>query len=146
MVSGQAPNIQTQADCQIYTDFVPGLPAPDGQVIGQGCVYPAAVQTIANQLEDSGCTWRGYMQDMANSAPAQPASCRHPDLNSRDNTQTATATDQYAARHNPFVYFHSIIDSPDLPGERRRPEHAGAGSALGANDARLLVHHARSLQ
>src|SRR6266516_3092374 len=24
-----------------------------------------------------------------------------------------TVADQYAARHNPFVYFHSIIDSPD---------------------------------
>ena len=138
MVSGQAPNIQTQTDCQMYTDFIPGLPAPDGQVIGSGCVYPAAVQTIANQLENSGHTWRGYMQDMANSAPAQPASCRHPDLNSRDNTQTATATDQYAARHNPFVYFHSIVDSPtckandvdlstlapDLRSERKTPDYA----------------------
>ncbi|MGA9634697.1 MAG: alkaline phosphatase family protein, partial [Solirubrobacterales bacterium] len=38
--------------------------------------------------------------------------CRHPGLNSQDSTQTATATDQYAARHNPFVYFHSIIDFP----------------------------------
>jgi len=27
-----------------------------------------------------------------------------------DNTQEATAKDQYATRHNPFVYFHSIID------------------------------------
>jgi hypothetical protein len=52
------------------------------------------------------------MQDMANSAPTQPASCRHPALDSRDSTQTATATDQYAARHNPFVYFESIIDFP----------------------------------
>jgi len=29
-----------------------------------------------------------------------------------DDTQLATATDQYAARHNPFVYFHSLIDVP----------------------------------
>jgi hypothetical protein len=28
----------------------------------------------------------------------------------RDNTQSATPEDQYATRHNPFVYFHSIID------------------------------------
>jgi hypothetical protein len=38
--------------------------------------------------------------------------CRHPDLGSRDNTQSATKDSQYAARHNPFVYFHSIIDRP----------------------------------
>jgi hypothetical protein len=112
MVSGQAPNIVTQADCPIYTNFIPGQPAPNGQFVGQGCVYPPGVQNIATQLEGNGYTWKGYMQDMANSAPAQPASCRHPGLNSQDSTQTATATDQYAARHNPFVYFHSIIDFP----------------------------------
>ena len=52
------------------------------------------------------------MQDMANSAPAQPATCRHPAINSQDGTQSAKRNDQYAARHNPFVYFHSIIDLP----------------------------------
>jgi len=39
--------------------------------------------------------------------------CRHPALNSVDDTQQARVGDQYAARHNPFVYFHSIIDSPE---------------------------------
>ena len=146
MVSGQAPNPQTQTDCQTYTDFLPGLPAPDGQVIGSGCVYPAAVETIANQLEDSGRTWRGYMQDMANSAPAQPASCRHPDLNSRDTTP-----DRYGhrpVRRSPQPLRLLPLDRrlADLPGERRRSEQARAGSALGAKDARLRVHHARSLQ
>src|SRR5213078_4438330 len=27
--------------------------------------------------------------------------------------QSAKVGDQYAARHNPFVYFHSIVDDPD---------------------------------
>jgi hypothetical protein len=40
--------------------------------------------------------------------------CAHPALNSLDNTQSATATDMYATRHNPFVYFHSIIDDTTL--------------------------------
>ena len=112
MVSGQAPNPQTQIDCQTYTKFTPGTPAPDGQYVGQGCVYPPGVQNIATQLEGNGYTWKGYMQDMGNSAPAQPATCRHPDFNTHDSTQTATPTDQYAARHNPFVSFESIIDFP----------------------------------
>jgi hypothetical protein len=38
--------------------------------------------------------------------------CRHPAAGSQDDTQKAHPGDQYAARHNPFVYFHSIIDSP----------------------------------
>ena len=113
MVSGQAPNTQTQADCQVYTNFKPGTPTSNGQYRGSGCVYPAPVATVANQLEDSGHTWKGYMDGMNGKAPpGADIRCRHPALNSHDDTQTAEVGDQYAARHNPFVYFHSIIDSP----------------------------------
>ncbi len=115
MISGQPPNPQTQADCQGFSDFPPGPLTSigmDGIVTGQGCVYPAAVQTVANQLDSDGLNWRAYAQDMANSVPGQPASCRHPNVNSQDGTQSAKANDQFAARHVPFVYFHSIIDSP----------------------------------
>jgi len=112
LVSGQAPNPQTQGDCQIYTDFS-GLSSLDanGQATGQGCVYPAFVHTIADQLPTRRRSWKGYMQDMGNS-PSAPTTCRHPALNSQDQTQSARMGDQYATRHNPFVYFHSIIDSP----------------------------------
>jgi hypothetical protein len=110
VVSGQAPNPQTQADCNQFTDFQPGLPAPDGQVIGTGCVYPPQVQTIADQLEARGLDWGGYMEDMAAKAPAEPATCRHPAIGAADDTQHAEVGDQYATRHNPFMYFHSIID------------------------------------
>ena len=113
MVSGQPPNLQTQADCQLYTEMLPGTPREDGVALGQGCVFPRGVPTVANQLEDAGLRWRGYMQDMANSVAAgEPASCRHPAIGAIDPTQKARAADQYAARHNPFVYFHSIVDFP----------------------------------
>jgi phosphatidylinositol-3-phosphatase len=127
MVSGQAPNVVTQADCPFYFNFVPGIAAPsDGQVIGQGCVYPSQVKTVANQLESAGLTWKGYMEDMG-------SACRHPALNSRDDTQQARPGDQYAARHNPFVYFHSIIDSPscaqnDVPLDRLDSDLASAST------------------
>ncbi|MEY2479058.1 MAG: phosphatidylinositol-3-phosphatase [Actinomycetota bacterium] len=103
MVSGQAPNPQTQADCINYTEFV-GVASPlDGQFVGTGCVYPPAALTIADQLEAKSLTWKGYMEDMG-------TPCRHPALNTTDDTQQAEAGDQYATRHNPFMYFHSIID------------------------------------
>src|SRR5260370_32542619 len=106
MVSGQAPNPVTQADCPFYEDFTPGTPASSGgQYIGQGCVYPTPVKTIADQLAASGLSWKGYMEGMA-------TPCEHPALNSVDQTQQATPTNEDATRHNPFVYFHSIIDSP----------------------------------
>jgi hypothetical protein len=110
MVSGQPPNGVTQSDCLTYQDFV-GTVGSDGVAVGQGCVYPAEVKTIADQLEAKGLTWKGYAEDMAASA-TEPKTCRHPQLNQQDHSQTASKDDQYAARHNPFVYFHSIIDRP----------------------------------
>ena len=113
MISGQAPNVQTQADCQVYTDWL-GTTTPDanGQVTGSGCVYPPAVLTVANQLAAKGLAWRGYMEDMGNDLTRDgSATCAHPALNAKDGTQTATATVGYATRHNPFVYFHAIIDN-----------------------------------
>src|SRR5437868_4859492 len=54
-ISGQAPNVATQSDCQIYADFAPptAVFGPGGQAIGQGCVYPSGVRTVANQLTES---------------------------------------------------------------------------------------------
>lgn len=110
-ISGQGPNSETQSDCQIFTDFVGAATVSPQQAVGQGCVYPTSVQTLPDQLTAEGLSWKGYMEDMGNS-PTEPATCRHPELNTRDETQVARPGDQYAARHNPFVYFHSIIDSP----------------------------------
>jgi hypothetical protein len=104
MVSGQPPNPVTQSDCQFYQEFA-GTVGSDGVAVGQGCVYPPEVKTVADQLEAKGLTWKGYMEDMGKA-------CNHPALNARDNTQSATKDSQYATRHNPFVYFHSIIDRP----------------------------------
>jgi hypothetical protein len=112
LVSGQGSNPQTQADCQSFTEFAGAGFDPDGQALGQGCVYPTSVRTIADQLSSRGLTWKGYMEDMGNNPARESATCGHPPLNAVDPTQTAEAGDQYAARHNPFIYFHSIIDSP----------------------------------
>src|SRR2546429_7644641 len=62
MISGQAPNIETQADCQLYDELAPGLAGPDGQAIGRGCVYPAQFKTLADQITAKGLTWKGYME------------------------------------------------------------------------------------
>jgi hypothetical protein len=134
MVSGQAPNPQTQGDCQVFSDFLPGAPASDGQVVGQGCAYPASVKTVGDQLDAKGLSWKGYMQDMGADPAREPATCAHPAIGAQDKTQSATAKDQYATRHNPFVYFHSIIDDQarcsarDVPLDRLS---ADLGSAAG---------------
>jgi len=111
MISGQAPDPATQSDCTTYSAFT-GNSRLDaqGQVHGDGCVYPSSVQTIADQLTAVGETWKGYMEDMGNDPRREAATCGHPEVGHADGTQNATATDQYAARHDPFAYFRSIID------------------------------------
>jgi phosphatidylinositol-3-phosphatase len=114
MISGQAPNTANQEDCQTFSDFVAPSTAADGQENGLGCVYPASIPTIASQLSGAGLTWRDYNEDMGADPSREAGVCAHPAVGSVDNTQTATAADQYATRHNPFVYFHSIIDNTTL--------------------------------
>jgi hypothetical protein len=111
MISGQGPNPQSQGDCRLYDDFVGAGPtAVDGQAAGQGCVYPRSVQTIGNQLTENGLTWKGYMEDMGNDPVREAKTCGHPALDSQDGTQSPETGDGYVARHDPFVYFHSVID------------------------------------
>jgi hypothetical protein len=114
MLSGQGPNPVTQEDCQKYVDFQQKGTAANGQAVGTGCIYPAGVATLANQLAAKQLTWKGYMEDMGNDPGRERASCGQPIGVDPDSTQHAKIGDQYAARHNPFVYFHSIVD--DAPG------------------------------
>ena len=113
MISGQAPNPATQNDCETYSEFVPTSTTLDanGQLSGAGCVYPGNVKTLANQLTAAGLTWKAYMEDMGADPSRESATCGHVAIGADDPTRHATPNDQYAAKHNPFVYFHSIIDN-----------------------------------
>jgi phosphatidylinositol-3-phosphatase len=121
----------------LFTNIVPGIDAVDslafpGQVVGDGCVFPAptvnshAARTIADQLDaikrpnrkTSVASWRMYAEDMGDDIARDygtpdasgGADCAHPPIGGVDNSNSAAATDQYATRHNPFMYFHSVID------------------------------------
>ncbi|MHB1570312.1 MAG: alkaline phosphatase family protein, partial [Solirubrobacteraceae bacterium] len=114
MISGQAPNPSNQADCPVFANFPAGPLGSHGQQPGSGCVYPADVPTIASQLDSAGLPWRDYAESMGADPTREAATCGHPAVGSPDNTEVATGTDLYATRHNPFVYFHSIIDNAKL--------------------------------
>jgi hypothetical protein len=63
--------------------------------------------------------WREYAEDMGNTPsrdfgdpdPLGGTDCAHPPLDGTDGSNAATVADQYATRHNPFVYFRSVIDN-----------------------------------
>lgn len=115
LVSGQAPNVATQRDCTKFVEFKLDQPTLDenGQAIGSGCVYPTNVPMLGDQLEAAGKSWRGYMQDLGNDKSKAVEECGHPPIGERDPTLNRTPADQYATKHNPFYYFHNLIDNHD---------------------------------
>ena len=157
-----------------FTDVVPATPAADGQVVGDGCVFPASVRTIADQLDDRyGSTrddrggrgrkgddgggyrypWRAYVEDMGNIPardygtpdPMGGTTCAHPPIGGADNSNSAVPGDGYATRHNPFMYFHSIIDDTSRCNERVVPLGTVAVGTGGARD-RFAGHLAEDLK
>jgi hypothetical protein len=126
LLSGQGPTPQTAQNCPTYENMTPGTVGAEGQVSGQGCVYPSATRTLAGQLTAKHLTWKAYVEGMdegagaagIGAAPASPAAtgaCEHPALGAADPTSALTppAGQAYATWRNPFVYFHSVIDSPE---------------------------------
>jgi hypothetical protein len=109
LVSGQPPNTENQGDCPVFDELAPATMEPNGVETGTGCVYPKEVENIGTQLSAHRLAWKAYMQDMGNVSSREAPACGHPALNSKDETQTAVAGDGYATRHDPFVYFQSVI-------------------------------------
>ena len=127
LMSGQSPTQDTDNDCLPgftgtignYNDVNQTGWAAQGQVVAQGgCIYAKDVPNLPKQLDGARLTWRGYMQDMGNDPARESATCGHPTIGiGTDNTNSGDAPsaavplgDQYATRHDPFMYFHSIID------------------------------------
>ncbi len=113
MVSGQAPNPATQRDCMDVNNFRLFKPTLDshGEALGVGCVYPTLVKSLPDQLEKAGLSWRGYMEDLGkDSLRDKYGMCTLRRIGQKDLTGFFTGPDGYAAKHNPFIYFHTILD------------------------------------
>ena len=93
MASGHKPKLLTQQDCFSYN-----------------CLYGVGEDdNIANQLEAKGLTWKAYMDGMTKPCPK-------PKENSSDPNTVG-----YATRHNPFMYYRSIVDNAARCAEHVRP-------------------------
>ncbi|MDQ6914659.1 MAG: YCF48-related protein [Actinomycetota bacterium] len=106
MVSGQAPTPDTQGDCTSGSEWAPPDPVigAHGQAVGQGCIFPAKIKTLFDQLTAKGLMWKGYMEDLRNSTARDGVSC--PTIH---NT-ASYATDAYVRKHDPIQWFHSLFD------------------------------------
>jgi hypothetical protein len=113
LISGQGPTAETVANCPNYTEIAPAGAGADEQVTGAGCVYPRSTQTLAGQLAAKHLSWRAYVQGIDEAGATQGA-CAHPSLGQLDSTSDQTASSgAYATFRNPFVYFDSILDTPE---------------------------------
>jgi len=110
LLSGQGPTPETESNCPQYSAVTPTTAGANEQVLGNGCVYPRATQTLAGQLSAKHLTWRAYVQG-ADEAGASAGACAHPALGQPDPTATATS-EAYATFEDPFVYFDSVLEAP----------------------------------
>jgi phosphatidylinositol-3-phosphatase len=114
LLSGQGPTPQIAANCPQYTAIVPGTVSAEGQVEGDGCVYPSTTETLPSQLTAAKLTARAYVEDIANGeATGQPTTCRHPALGSPDPSPAPVPGDAFETWRNPFVYFAGLTESPE---------------------------------
>jgi phosphatidylinositol-3-phosphatase len=105
LISGQPANADTESGCPTYADFPSDAKlAADGTVAADGCVYPNTVLTIGDQVTAAGHVWKAYVDDLGSTA------CPHPDSGAVDDAQPRGAGALYDGRHNPFIYFHSLLD------------------------------------
>jgi phosphatidylinositol-3-phosphatase len=133
MISGQAPNADTRSDCATYAEFPSSAKAQsNGQFSGPGCVYPNTALTVADQVTAAGKQWKAYLAGLGSST------CVHANSNAADDGPLTGAAGDYATRHNPFIYFHSLLDlggcssndvgiqhlASDLHAAKRTPSYA----------------------
>lgn len=113
LLSGQGPTPATAANCPVYSELTPASVGGDGQLSGEGCVYPASTETLPGQLAAKRLSARAYVQGIDEAGVAATA-CAHPVLGQPDTSAAATGTavQAYATFRNPFVYFHALSDSP----------------------------------
>lgn len=84
LLSGQGPTPQTLSNCPESTPVTPGTVSVEGQVEGEGCVYPAETKTLPGQLTEAKLTWKAYVEP-----------------------------EPVAAWRKPFAYFAALGEAPE---------------------------------
>ena len=108
MVSGQSPNADTRSGCPTYIGFAESDVANSAGVVpGTGCVYPETALTVGDQVTASGHVWRAYIDAMGST------NCLHPNSGEATDIPLTGSGPTYDLLHNPFVYFHSLLDLGD---------------------------------
>jgi hypothetical protein len=98
LLSGQGPTEELAAECPAPTptEIVPGTiraetATTSEQVEGNGCLFPAPVETLLGQLSEKKLKWKAYVEEAVPGTPEPPSCAR------------------------PLGLFHSLLDDPRCP-------------------------------
>lgn len=91
MTSGQLPTPPFMSDCENWT-----------ACYGIERARPDNGRNITDQLLEKGLRWKAYMESM-------PGTCVHPAATQPVDPYSSP----YATRHDPFVYYPTILDAAD---------------------------------
>jgi Phosphoesterase family len=150
--SGQAPQTDTQDDCDNYDAFsgsvdtsgslstnrnygqIASAAGPNAQPNANGCVYPSNVKTIFNQLDANHTSWKLYAQDLGNpDSSGTPHSVGNQYCGADETTvgPTGSTASQYATHGSAnttdqYVAYHNplpFFESILQSGDCSNPQH-----------------------
>jgi hypothetical protein len=150
--SGQAPQTDTQDDCDNYDAFsgtvdtsgslstnpnygqIASAAGPNAQPNANGCVYPSNVKTIFNQLDSNHTSWKLYAQDLGNpdtgstphDAGNQYCGADEPTVGPTGSTASQYATHGSANTTDQYVAYHNplpFFESMLQSGDCSNPQH-----------------------
>jgi phosphatidylinositol-3-phosphatase len=95
LLSGQGPTPQLAAGCPEYKPIAPGTLSVEGQVEGDGCVYPAEAETLPGQLSKAKMSWKAYVEAPGGDEASAPTdSC-------------------FLTPRNPLAYFAGVAEGAE---------------------------------
>ena len=113
LLSGQGPTEANAANCPTYSRISQAGSSSEGQLLGNGCVYPPSTPTLMSQLEVKHHTWKAYIEGI-DEGSTMPSGCAHPAAGAADPSAAALTSGAtapgYQTWRNPFVYFSSVVE------------------------------------
>jgi hypothetical protein len=121
-IAGSGQDAQTEA-VDLWNEVTPGVFPYVANIDGLKSVPAASTEgkTIADQLVQAGLSWKSYQENLPNSGAdgvnfSNGTSSNLTDFSALAPLTSSNVVQDYAAKHNPFVYFKSVQDGtrPEL--------------------------------
>ena len=141
-VSGQPPNADDEAGCPTFAEFPRTANASANGVVQRRRLRLPGRNADPRRPARRAAAHLARLHGGDGRRDRQPDNCVYPGPDEADTAEPGG----YAASHNPFVYFHSLLDLGDCAANDVPLDQLSGGPAQGRHDAELLLHRAEALQ